>query len=168
MAYVHISHHITVSHVVLGSSHLLIRHSPIWIPVCSLQVNAGWSGKCFGFSLNESTGTPLGLANGFSPEYDNVKLPSNQRVAGSMQGIASVFWDNTSLADGKPCWAFGKKTPGGIRGISCSPLNREMNVSEIQQQIPYAFKLPHTQAGIHLPGSISQRQALALCVCWKC
>lgn len=72
------------------------------------MVNAGWSGKCFGFSLNQTTGTPLGLINQFSEHYDKRSLPSNLRVAGKVQGTASVFWDSTSIADGKPVWAFGE------------------------------------------------------------
>jgi hypothetical protein len=72
------------------------------------MINAGWSGKCFGFSLNQTTGTPIGLINQFSLDYDKQSLPSNMRVAGQVQGTASVFWDSTSIADGKPVWAFGE------------------------------------------------------------
>jgi hypothetical protein len=72
-------------------------------------INAGWSGKCFGFSLNQTTGTPLGLINQFSLDYDKQKLAPNMRVAGMLQGTGAVFWDSSSIADGKPVWAFGER-----------------------------------------------------------
>ncbi|WIA28589.1 hypothetical protein OEZ86_011129 [Tetradesmus obliquus] len=96
------------------------------------MVNAGWSGKCFGFSLNQTTGTPLGLINQFSEHYDKRSLPSNLRVAGKVQGTASVFWDSTSIADGKPVWAFDySQAPD----IYYSPMDARMVVNGIRDEV---------------------------------
>jgi hypothetical protein len=32
------------------------------------EINMGWSGKCFNFKFNQTTGTPMGLLNAFAPK----------------------------------------------------------------------------------------------------
>jgi hypothetical protein len=32
------------------------------------EINMGWSGKCFNFQFNSTTGTPTGLLNAFAPK----------------------------------------------------------------------------------------------------
>ncbi|WIA19132.1 hypothetical protein OEZ85_003780 [Tetradesmus obliquus] len=70
------------------------------------DINMGWSGKCFNFDINSTTGTPKGLLNAFSPKYDYSSTPQKQRVQGSLAGSANVYWAPKSYSDGKPVWTF--------------------------------------------------------------
>lgn len=60
-------------------------------------LNMGWSGKCFGFGYNATTGTPTSLLNEFSSDWENFKLPQAKRVAGALAGKANVLWAPRSV-----------------------------------------------------------------------
>ncbi|KAF8063724.1 hypothetical protein HT031_003579 [Scenedesmus sp. PABB004] len=70
------------------------------------QTNMGWSGKCFSFQINATTGTPMTLLNAFAPKYEYAVDKQAARVNGTMAGFANVYWEPKSFSDGRPVWTF--------------------------------------------------------------
>lgn len=79
-------------------------------------LNMGWSGKCFSFNYNATTGTPTSLLNEFSPQFENFKIPQRTRAEGKLEGEADVYWTPTSLDPRTKgaVWKFNYKTASPI------------------------------------------------------
>ncbi|KAI8466504.1 MAG: hypothetical protein J3K34DRAFT_524503 [Monoraphidium minutum] len=76
----------------------------------------GWSGKCFGAEVDAATGTPTTLVNAFSPKYMDAAAPAAERVAGTTQAEAAVYWAASSWADGRPAWVFDYSKSAPLSG----------------------------------------------------
>ncbi|KAF8073013.1 hypothetical protein HT031_000674 [Scenedesmus sp. PABB004] len=95
------------------------------------QVNMGWSGKCFNFDINATTGTPTSLLNAFAPMYMYPCNTQAVRVNGSMTGFADVYWDRTSHSDGRPVWTFNYARAGPLQ----HPADAYVEVKGIRDEV---------------------------------
>lgn len=98
------------------------------------QANMGWSGKCFNFQFNTTTGTPTGLLNEFSPLYDYAKSAQAQRVNGTLAGAATVYWQPWSYSDGQPVWTFNYSSAVPLPD---TVLKANIAVSSIRDEVRY-------------------------------